>query len=138
MSFQQDAFQDDAFQISNIISSDVPVPLTNVSASVSLETLITPTGVSDIVRHLAYLSQADLDNPAIVIDIIIDEKIAEGVYARCCKMGFRGGPNQGKGGKVTPLPGLNMLRSEVEGKTHKVTATKLGNNVNVGLIVDTE
>lgn len=85
----------------------------------------------------AVMSQATLDDPAthVRVEVDVQQGASWQFWAGCV---FRGGPNQGRGGTPTEIPGFFAPIAEIAGQRIRVSVTPLGPPVQVGIEVEAD
>lgn len=86
----------------------------------------------------AKIAQADLDDPAVKFAIEMQVQNADLTWPASpyAAMSFVGGPNRGKGGTPTPVPGFRVNGDDVVNKSVRFRANVTGRAVNLGLTAD--
>lgn len=89
-------------------------------------------------------AQSDLDDPAVSFDLRMYLRNPDGtwptvdaaVHNEAAGVTFQGGPNQGKGGAVTPPPGWYQDGADIAGKVVRFWLNNTGRAVDLGLNAD--
>jgi hypothetical protein len=86
----------------------------------------------------AKIAQVDLDDPTVVFRIQMEIQRADLMWPAVPRLDvkFTGGPNKGKGGTPTPVPGETIDGIEVAGKNVRFRLAVTGRAVNLGLEAD--